>query len=63
MFARDFSDFTMDSLTGSLGIAARTRRLPAFPLEIGFGVGTSRFEESGFHLTSAHAWLTSREML
>jgi hypothetical protein len=63
VFARDLSDFALERLTASLGMSARVRRVPVFPLELGFGVGSSRFEEPAFRLTSAHVWLTSREML
>lgn len=62
VFARNFSDFELGALTGSLGAGLRTRRTGHAPIELVFALGTSRFEER-FAIQSVRLALVTTEGL
>ena len=45
VFKRDLSDFNAKALTMSFGLALRSRRWGLSPLDVGFALGTTRFDE------------------
>jgi hypothetical protein len=63
VFAQDFSDFKLESLTSTIAIGVRTRETNfPLPIELLVGLGTSRFDEP-FSVNAVRVYLSTTEHL
>lgn len=63
VFERDLSDFELGALTASFGVGVRTRRILGDPIEVGFALGTTRFDSDGFGIDGARVFLSTTQGL